>query len=529
MKGASVDFDKNYRQAWRFMHLQGKLCEPCRTAWKYDVRTHKSYCPKGVIEDIRAEVEAEWSSRKGEKYRQLTSPSVKRVWFDTPPGVGTVMDDMTPDHAIYGMVELPLAYGDDRFGKPFVGRLEALFAVDERTDYPLAFLVILGDPETTTSPQRKASYNQIHQRQLLLRQHDSIGLPHQGGWLKLENGPWKNYMMDGEKLAHWRTLDVPVFESGLASLGIRIRRTTPGNPRAKIIERVFHAVQSRMRCQPGFLGNNERMDKREAVQDFIARVKRGKEDPANELLHVSEFIKLLSDEFMAFAEEPQNGERLPGVSPKEAFYNGIDGHPGYSAKPLQQCADSARFLFSTHEKEVRVGPQGIVYKIAGHRFPFWGPELEPYQNTRILARFNIEEPKLLSCRAADGQTFTVKARIQMANTEPKEQLAQTARDRASWMKCGKVLYDNLPHPFRFTIARDNIHSPEVRKFGDDYNPKIEAAKAENTASERKQRKAEAIAAAAGVPREFAARHPDRLLQADEMRRKIERLRAEEKA
>src|ERR1035441_6873763 len=237
-----------------------------------------------------------------------------------------------------------------------------------------------------------------------------------------------------------------------------------------------------MRYQPGFLGNNERMDKREAVQDFIARVKRGKEDPANELLHVSEFIKLLSDEFMAFSEEPQNGERLPGVSPKEAFYNGIDGYPGYSAKPLQQCADSARFMLSTHEKEVRVGPQGIVYKIAGHKFPFWGPKLEPYQNTRILARFNIEEPRLLSCRAADGQTFTVKARIQMANTEPKEQLAQTAKDRASWMQREKVLYDNLPHPFRFTIAKDTARTEEVRKFGEAYGREVETFKTEKSSA-----------------------------------------------
>lgn len=527
MIGATVDFDKNYRQAWRRLHLERKLCETCRTAWKYDVRTHKSYCPKSVIEDIRADVDTAWSLRKGPKYRRLISPYVRRDWSDTPPGMGTVMDDMTPDHATFGMVELPLAYGDDRFGKPFVGRLEALFSVDERTDYPLAFLVILGDPETPASPQRKASYNQIHQRLLLLRQHDNIGLPHRGGWLKLENGPWKNYMMDGEKLAHWRTLDVPVFESGLAELGIRIRRTTPGNPRSKIIERVFHAVQSRMRCHPGFLGNNERMDKREAVQDFLARVKRGKEDAANELLHVSDYIKLLSDEFMAFAEEPQNGDRLPGVSPREAFYNGIDGHPGYSAMPLQQCAASARFLLSTHEKEVRVGPQGIVYKLAGHTFPFWGTVLESYPDVGILARFNIEEPTLLSCRAPDGHTFTLKAHIQMANTETKEQLAQTARDRASWMRRGKVLYDKLPHPFRFTIAKDSAHSAEARKFGEHYNREVEAAIAENSAAERKQRKAEAIAAAAGVPREFAARHPERLLQAEAMRWEAQQLRAEE--
>lgn len=259
------------------------------------------------------------------------------------------------------------------------------------------------------------------------------------------------------------------------------------------------------------------MDKREAVQDFLARVKRGKEHPGNELLHVSEFIKLLSDELMAFANEPQNGERLPGISPREAFYDGIDGHPGYSAKPLQQCAASARFLLLTHEKEVPVSPQGIIYRLAGHEFPFWGTELEPYQNTRILARFNIEEPNLLSCRAADGQTFTLKAHIQMANTEPREQLAQTARDRASWMRRGKVLFDNLPHPFRFTIAKDSAHSLEVRKFGEDYNGKIEASKAQDTEHARKLSKLQRKAAAAGIRISSTVRNPDDALEAIERR------------
>jgi hypothetical protein len=222
---------------------------------------------------------------------------------------------------------------------------------------------------------------------------------------------------------------------------------------------------------------------------------------------------------MAFAEERQNGERLPGVSPKEAFYSGIDGHPGYSTKPLRQFAASARFLLATHEKEVPVGDQGILYKLAGHQYPFWGTELEPYRKSgeRLLARFNIEEPKLLSCRAADGKTFTLKARIQMANTEPEEQMAQSAKDRASWMRGGKVLFDSLPHPFRFTVARDSAHSLEVRKFGEDYNGKLEASKAQDTERARKLSKLQRKAAAAGIRVSSTVRNPDDALEAIERR------------
>jgi LmbE family N-acetylglucosaminyl deacetylase len=97
------------------------------------------------------------------------------------------------------------------------------------------------------------------------------------------------------------------------------------------------------------------------------------------------------------------------------------------------------------------------------------------------------------------------------------------------MRRGKVLYDSLPHPFRFTIAKDSVHSEEVRKCGEAYGQKVETFKAENATEGRKQRRAESAAAVLGVSEDFVARHPDRILQADEMRRKIERLRAEEEA
>ena len=528
MIGATVDYDKNYRLAWRQLHKKSKLCDACRTAWKHDVRAHKSYVPRSVIEDIRAEVEAAWTLRRGPKYRRLMSPSRRRDWSDTGPGDYSVLDDMTPDHAVYGPAALPLAYDEDANGRPFVGRMECLFSVDERTDYPLAFIVILGDGATANTAQRKASYNQIHQRQLLLRQHDSVGMPHIG--FKQENGPWRNNMMDGcEKLAHWRTLDIPIFETGLREMGICIRRAIPGNPRSKIIERVFSALHSRMKCHPGYLGNNERMDRREGVLDFLARVKGGKEHPGNELMSVSEFIKLMGEEFMEFANDPQNGDRLPGVTPLEAFQGGIDGHPGYKSRGMRKFPDSARFLLSTHEKELYVGPQGVTYKIAGHRFPFFGPELLPYKGQKILGRLCVEQPKLLACRAANGNTFNVEAVITKANTETPENQKKAARDCADYMRQDKVLYDGLPHPFRFTIARDNAHSEEVRKYGENLNRELAAVEAKETAREQTQRRANTAAAKMGVPREVAARHPDRVLVADEMRREAERLRAEEES
>jgi len=531
LKGLAVDLDKDISQAWRRLHFgkqpAERFCDRCLSLWKFNVRSNKSYVPQSVREDVMPGVHIAWVQRRGAKYARLISPSIKRDWSDTGPGAYSVMDDMTPDHAVFGSVELPLAYNDQPSGGQVVGRMEALFSVDARTDYPLAFLLILGDPATLDSPQRKATYNQVHQRLLLLRQHDSIGMPHLG--LHLENGPWKNYLMDPDPVKSWRTLGVPQFETGLGAMDIQIRRALPGNPRSKIIERVFHAVQSRMRCQPGFLGNNERMDKREAVQDFISRVKRGKEHAGNELLHVSDYKKLLGDEFMAFAEEPQNGDRLPGVSPKEAFYNGIDGHPGHNSKPMREFRESGRFHLATHEKPLFVSLQGIRFPLGKSKYSFWGPELEPYQNQWILARFNVEEPGLLSCRPEGGEPFTVKERILPANTATKEQLQDAARARASWMRRGKVLFDSLPHPFRFKIARDSAPGEETRKFGEQYEKELAAFKAEKSTKGRKLTKLREKAAAAGIELPAHVRNADDVAEAIERREFYRKRMVEEEA
>ena len=445
---------------------------------------------------------------------KLNSPPVRRDWSDTGPGDSTVCDDATPDHAIYGPVELPLSFEEDpKFGI-FVGRMEVLFAVDERTDYPQAFVIILGEPEFGALPQQKAHYNQVHQRLLFLRQHDRIGLPH-AQW-KLENGPWRNRLNDGDKVNEWENINYARFANGLAeATGRRIRHTDPGNPRSKIVERIFGAVWDRMKCQRAYLGNNERLDKREAIQDFIARVKARKEDPRNELLHVSEFKELLSRELMAFANEPQNGQRLPGVSPLEAWTNGIDGHPGYEAKPLQQLWGTARFLLSTHERFATVNLQnGITVKIGQTPYYFWGQELEPYQREKILCRFNFEEPEILSCCPPGGKPFTVKGRILPANTATKKELSEVGRARASWKRRGKVIFDNLPHPFSFTVSRETGHPADVKRFGEEYERQVQDFQAEKSKTVRQVGRARQKAVQAGFdPSHLRLRNPEAVAQA----------------
>jgi hypothetical protein len=517
--GGAVDLDGDISQAWRRLQLAGKLCQGCASIGAFDVRRAKSEVPKSVRRDVAPDILAALPFRRGPKHARLVSPYIRRKWSDIGPGDWAECDDMTPNHATRGLVGVEvLAWDQDKAGRPFVGRMEALFQIDRRTDYPWAYLLILGDPATEASPQRKATYSSVHCRLLFLRAHDVLGMPHAGGGYVLENSVWRSRIIDGPRVQHWNASSWQGVEMGLKDprIGLSVNHALPGNPRSKVIERMFLAIQNRMRCQPGFVGFNERQDRREVMSDFINRVKAGKEHPGNEIPQVSEFRNLLNSELMAYADEPQNGDRLPGVSPMEAFHNGIDGKPGIKEKPLRQLYADSRFLLSSHERLVPVTAQGIRFKISSSEFVFWGPELEAFQNRQIIARFNFEEPELLTCQAPDGKPFIVKARILPSSTATKEDLAETGRARANWMKRGKVIYDTLPHPFRSSVSRQTEQTEATREVGRFHNAEMEKFKTEKSKTARQTTRAREKVNQAGFdPSNLRLRNPERAAEAAE--------------
>ena len=467
--------------------------------------------------------------RRGPKYARLISPYVLRRWSDIGPGDYQEGDDLTPEHVVRGRVDLMACQKAE--GRWFIGRMEVLVLIDRRTDYPIAYLIILGDPAFSDISQRKATYNSAHCRLLFLRGHDQFGLPHKGGGYYLENGVWASRLINGPDVRHWRHCAFQRTETGLLDpkLGLNIIHAQPGNPRSKIIERFFKSIQARLRSQPGFVGFNERLDKREAMQDVIRRVKNGQEDPQNLVPTVEEFRAVLDAEMMTYAQEPQNGRRLPGVSPMEAFHHGIDGHPGIKSKRPRQLGNTARFLMSSHERTEIVGPQGVKFRIDGRDFVFWGPRLEPYQGRRILARFNFEEPELLSCQPPDGEPFTVRERVLPSTTATRRQLTEAKRDRASWVRQGKVLYDNLPHPFRSNIVRLSDQAEETHATGRLHNEDMERFREEKAEERRALSRNKRLAGALGVSVAGNSRNAERVRQGLELEMEIEAAAREGKA
>lgn len=502
VKGAAVELDGDLAQAWRRLQLppnlggvraEGKgLCDTCAGLWHYNVRGNKSYVPASVRADLWPEIEPALVHRHGPKTAKLSSPYIRRDWSDIGPGDFFEADDVTLNH---------YWYEQDEQGRFYVGRGECLVLIDRRTDYPIAYLMISGlvDDE---GKQQKAVYNATHVRKLILRGNDSIGLPHRG--FVFENGIWAARLIDGEPMHGWEFNGWRRTEHGLrdSRLGLPIadavRHAEAGNPRTKRIEGVFAAVQNRMRPQIGFAGFDERHDKREKLQDFLRRVRAGNEHPGNELPSKADYLRLLDSELIAFASEPQNGNRLPGVSPFEAWRNGIGGKPGIAARPLRKLQESDRAWLASHRRTAPVTNMGIRLRIGSQVRVFWSDDLKPYQNRIMPVAVNLEEPELLHCFPQDGKPFTVRERFLPSSSATREQLSEASASRRRWVKSGKVAFDNLPHPLRFNIVRDGQHGPQADAEGDFINRETEqhrdSQRTERTQAKRIARVAKALGA-----------------------------------
>jgi len=524
LRGAAVSLDGDLAQAWRRLQLpppsgiraEGKgLCATCAGLWHFNVRHNKSYVPHSLRADLWPEIAPLLVHRNGAKTAKQASPYIGRDWSDIGPGDFFEADDVTLNH---------YWYEQDEHGRFYVGRGECLVLIDRRTDYPIAYLMVSGIVDDQGN-QQKAVYNATHVRKLILRGNDAIGLPHRG--FVLENGIWAARLIDGDAVRGWEFNGWRRTQNGLrdSRLGLpvadAVRHAESGNPRTKRIEGVFAAVQNRMRPQIGFAGFDERHDPREKLQDFLRRVRAGNEHPGNELPSKVDYLRLLDAELMAFASEPQNGQRLPGVSPLEAWSNGIGGKSGITSRPLRKLEDSDRAWLASHRRTVLVTSQGIRLRLGSQVRVFWGDDLKPYQHREMPVAINLEEPSLLHCFPQDGKPFTLRERLLPSSTATREQLSEASADRRRWVKSGKVAFDNLPHPLRFNIVRDDLPDSQSFTEGNFINRETEQHRENQRQQSRQAARISRLAATLGAP---VTVNPKRAAQQEQA---LERMRRRE--
>lgn len=148
---------------------------------------------------------------------------------------------------------------------------------------------------------------------------------------------------------------------------------------------------------PGYIGRCEAKVKHEREQRFLQSLKRtgqprkSEVDPRKMLLSKEQISDELVRVMRAFAEEPQNGKRLTGLSPAEAW------EQLSPAKPHQLLPESLRYLLTTHQSEQTVTKDGVRVKIGGSWNCYVGSErLGKLRGEKVRVFYNPELPEMVS-------------------------------------------------------------------------------------------------------------------------------------
>ncbi len=356
---------------WRELKSKGLLCAECADNHKFNIRTAKSRVPNSIRAALTPITEKALHFAKSDSAGRMAGPKINCTYGDDfAPGDWFVADDVSWNHEVY------THHAD---GTPYLCRPECLYMADERTSYPLHYVLIPG------VKGQKASFNSYHVRLLMLETHDRIGLPNRG--YPFENGPFNCRMVRGEAGENW--MPWAETEMGFRSLQDHfvITHTRPRTPTGKpTIESDIGKLQQCMRTLPGFVGFNERAEKTDRMKrleaDFKRRVKEGKEHPGNEFHSLTQFAAEVGKVMEAYANEPQNGKRLPGVSPLEAW-----GTP-----TLRKLPDESRWILASHRELLKVTERGLT--IRKHNYA--NEKLARYIGQRVWAFYNLEYPRLLT-------------------------------------------------------------------------------------------------------------------------------------
>jgi len=460
----------NESGAWRTLKESGRLCERCQGRHHFDARQDKSAVPHSIRQAATPLVDAALPWVKSNAAGRLAGPYIPRDWSDTEPADYFVGDDVTWNHD---------AWDYDEHGRVVIFRPECLYYADERTGYPLDFLLIAGH------------YNGRHIRRLLLQICQKIGLPHIG-W-RHENGVWRSQMVRDDSREGW--IDFRNTEQGFKANGVplfKMRFARPRNPRSKTVEGEFRILQEMMRSTvPGFVGLNEREGRSDASKDLKRRVLAGKEHPSNYCLSLQELEKQTSGKIKEFANAIQDGARNRSRTPFEGWKQGL------ARKRLRALPEDMLWLLSTFKQLKPVTDRGFVLEFGKHeKWTYADGQLARFIGKQVWVFYHIDCPGLVTIRDyKERERFTMQGIRCLANTAGKS-LSEAERQIAAFNRVPKVIAGTIKHELVSTITRDRDFSQADRDFGREVNADKaqckEAARRTTDARAARQREGERL-------------------------------------
>lgn len=452
---------KRESQAYRQLH-EGtshngeRFSKEYRTAFPFNVRRAKSRIPNWFRTAVQPMVRVMWSQRLGPHAARLALPSIHRDWSEVLAGDRYTSDDATLNRPVIGWHDR----GEYEFdGRRFnVVRPQFLPVIDERSGMPLGFALL---PSPT--------YNSWVIKTLMARicMRPEIGLPY-SGWL-FERSIWSSRNV--EALASWSHID-----ESFARFGVQLSIKHATTPKAKIIEGVIAALQNLDEFAPGYIGRNEQLVKFERDQKFLQQLKRvgqprkAEVDPREMFMTMSECEEMLADVMLRFANEPQNGKRLDGLSPAEGWKQ-MSGGKAHVLLP-----DSLRYLLATAESVRTVTNEGVELRIGRTQKYYCGSEqLGSLVGERVRVRFNPELPETIAVThiAADPRglrPFSVPLfREVRAHDATREDFAEAREHQNRFASYGRALYRELAPTDNRTISHSQIGSEDMRAAGQAHN------------------------------------------------------------
>ena len=509
-----------FRELYLGTHPSGEqFSQAFRDHFSYNVRLSKSAVPKSVLAAVRPMMAATEALAHGPKAARLASPSIHRDWTMLPAGASFTADDVTFNHYTYDW------HDDGQYefeGRRFnVTRNQVLVFCDERTGFVLGF---------SLCPRPQYSADDICAAVAQLCMNPMIGLPTRR--FLFERSIWQGKKVKG--LVEWAKR-----EEGFLREGIELGMAHATTPKAKIVERVLGSLQNMMQALPCYIGRNERLDNFERPESFLKSLKLFgqplKEDvnPADRMLSASALALEIEKTARRFNAEPQNGERLPGISPEEGWKRFRDPAP---AKVLPEAL---RYVLATRESPVTVTNEGILLRVGRNKHFYSGSErLGELIGEKVLVRFNPDLPEMVTvCHSASDpkhlQPFSVPLdkKIPAIGATP-EHFSAARSGRKAFAAFGKSIFRAIAPANHLTIRRDDIATPEALERGARINGLHDEHAGLVNKRAGRARTINTLAAQAGVAIDPAkSRQPDavaqNLLRARELEAAIERAEAEQ--
>jgi hypothetical protein len=477
-------------QAVRELKEHGLLSEA--TARRLNpTAARKSYLPQTIRREVAAEVNTLLQlSRKGG--RDAVTPPLDLNYEGIRSMDALQSDDFTPNFYVY----VPNGQGWYR-----LTRCQFLPVIDFRSLRVLHFAL---HPE--------GQYNSAIIRTLFTRTFAAWGLPKV---LYLERGLWKrSRLIVGDRRAQ-RPGDatLPISdadcETGLRGFGIAFKHAI--RARSKPVERCGGLWWDLLDGVPGFCGREERKDRPEWLDRQMQEVEARKVHPSKYFFNLDQSEACFHEMITRYNATPQQGKRLQGLSPDEAF----EQHWPHDDPPIK-LPPECRYLLAHHRKPVEVKPAGIAFTINGRTYRFFGPETSERIGQKLVAWFNPEIPDICTFTTLDRQEPFTMPLHQSPNALATDELftEETAR-AAGHAQHTRTRYRELKARFQ-PVFRGNLVAGETVELG----AEIEQQRGEITAARQEQdtklRKAQRLARKLGRPMSTLTHDLDRAIAGMEM-------------